>query len=146
MTASSASIRTWRTCISGSCGCSVRPPEAPRMIREFFRFELREQLRSPLLWFLAVLFALLGFGPAASDAVQLGGGIGNVHRNAPIVVAQWLTMFSLLGMLIVPIFISGALLRDFEQGTAELFFASPIRRRDYLLGRLAAAMLASALV
>ncbi|WP_298573629.1 M1 family aminopeptidase [uncultured Luteimonas sp.] len=116
------------------------------MILEFFRFELREQLRSPLLWFLAVLFALLGFGAAASDAVQLGGGIGNVYRNAPIVVAQWLTAFTLLGMLIVPIFVSAALLRDFEQGTAELFFASPIRRRDYLLGRLAAAMLASLVV
>jgi len=116
------------------------------MILEFFRFELREQLRSPLLWFLAALFALLGFGAAASDAVQIGGGIGNVHRNAPIVVAQWLTLFTLLGMLIVPIFVSGALLRDFEQGTAELFFASPIRRRDYLLGRLAAAMLACVVV
>ena len=116
------------------------------MIREFFRFELREQLRSPLLWFLAALFALMGFGAAASDAVQIGGGIGNVHRNAPIVVAQWLTMFTLLGMLIVPIFISGALLRDFELGTAELFFASPVRRRDYLLGRLGAAMLAAFVV
>ncbi len=116
------------------------------MIREFFRFELREQLRSPLLWFLAALFALMGFGAAASDAVQIGGGIGNVHRNAPIVVAQLLTMFTLLGMLIVPIFVSGALLRDFELGTAELFFASPVRRRDYLLGRLAAAMLASLVV
>ncbi|HRO27513.1 MAG TPA: M1 family aminopeptidase [Luteimonas sp.] len=116
------------------------------MILEFFRFELREQLRSPLLWFLAALFALLGFGAAASDAVQIGGGIGNVHRNAPIVVVQWLTLFTLLGMLVVPIFVSGALLRDFEQGTAELFFASPIRRRDYLLGRLAAAMLACVVV
>lgn len=116
------------------------------MILEFFRFELREQLRSPLLWFLAALFALLGFGAAASDAVQIGGGIGNVNRNAPIVIAQWLAMFSLLGMLIVPIFVSGSLLRDFEQGTAELFFASPIRKRDYLLGRILAAMLASVVV
>ncbi len=31
------------------------------MILEFFRFELREQLRSPLLWLIAVLFALLAF-------------------------------------------------------------------------------------
>ena len=116
------------------------------MIREFFRFELREQLRSPLLWFLAVLFAVLGFGAASSDAIQLGGGIGNVNRNAPMVIAQWLGLFTLLGMLIVPIFVSAALLRDFEQGTAELFFASPIRRRDYLLGRLAAAFLASVVV
>ena len=42
---------------------SHKPPERrPDMILEFFRFELREQLRSPLLWLLALLFALLGFG------------------------------------------------------------------------------------
>jgi len=116
------------------------------MILEFFRFELRQQLRSPLLWLLAVLFALLGFGAAASDAVQIGGGIGNVYRNAPSVIATWLTLFTLLGMLITTIFISGALLRDFEQGTSELFFASPIRKRDYLAGRLGAALLASFVV
>ncbi|MCD9029718.1 ABC transporter permease subunit [Luteimonas sp. BDR2-5] len=113
------------------------------MILEFFRFELRQQLRSPLLWFLAVLFALLGFGAASSDAVQIGGAIGNVHRNAPIVVAQLFGGFTLLTMLIVPIFVSTALLRDFEQGTADLLFSGPIRRRDYLLGRLGAALLAS---
>ena len=113
------------------------------MIREFFRFELRQQLRSPLLWLLAALFALLAFGAAASDAVQIGGGIGNVNRNAPSVIATLMTMFTLFGMLIIPIFISGALLRDFEQGTSELFFASPIRKRDYLAGRLGAALLAS---
>ena len=112
------------------------------MILEFFRFELREQLRSPLLWLLAGLFALMGFTASASDAVQLGGGIGNVHRNAPFVVIQFMSLFSLLGMLITPVFISGALLRDFDQGTAELIFASPVRRRDYLFGRLAAALLA----
>jgi ABC-type transport system involved in multi-copper enzyme maturation permease subunit len=113
------------------------------MILEFFRFELREQLRSPLPWLLAALFAALAFVATASDAVQIGGGIGNVHRNAPVVIAQWLTVFTLLGMLIIALFVNSALLRDFEQGTAELVFASPIRKRDFLLGRLAAAMVAS---
>ncbi len=112
----------------------------------FLRFELREQLRSPLLWLLAVLFALLAFGAASSDAVQIGGSIGNVHRNAPSVVATFMTSFTLLGLLVVTLFVSNALLRDFELGTAELVFSSPIKRRDYLLGRLGAALLASLLM
>ena len=116
------------------------------MILEFFRFELREQLRSPLLWLMAGLFALLAFGGISSDAVQIGGSLGNVHRNAPTVIATFMTMFTLLGMLVITMFISSALLRDFEQGTAELFFASPIRKRDYLLGRLGAALTASFIV
>ncbi len=110
------------------------------MILNFFRFELREQLRSPLLWLLAGLFALLAFAAASSDAVQIGGGSGNVHSNAPTVIAQMLGIFTLLGMLVTALFVSNALLRDFELGTAELIFASPVRRRDYLAGRIAAAL------
>ncbi|MEO6103453.1 MAG: ABC transporter permease subunit, partial [Pseudoxanthomonas sp.] len=116
------------------------------MTFEFFRFELREQLRSPLLWLMAALFALLGFGAASSDAVQIGGGLGNVYRNAPTVIATFMAIFTLLGMLVITMFISSALLRDFEQGTADLFFASPIRKRDYLIGRLGAALTASFIV
>lgn len=116
------------------------------MTLAFLRFELREQLRSPLLWLLAALFALLAFGAASSDAVQIGGGIGNVHRNAPSVIATFMTSFTLIGLLVVTLFVSNALLRDFELGTSELVFSSPIRRRDYLLGRLGAALLASLLM
>ncbi len=116
------------------------------MTLNFLRFELREQLRSPLLWLLAALFALIAFGAASSDAIQIGGSIGNVHRNAPSVIATLMTSFTLLGLLVVTLFVSNALLRDFELGTAELVFSSPIKRRDYLLGRLGAALLASLLM
>jgi ABC-2 type transport system permease protein len=112
------------------------------MITEFFRFELRQQLQSPLLWLLAALFALLGFGAAATDAIQVGGAIGNVYRNAPIVVIQFLTMFTLFGLLICGIFVSSALLRDFDAGSADLLFANPIKKRDFLIGRFSAALLA----
>src|SRR6476659_9594655 len=98
------------------------------MILEFFKFELREQLRSPLLWLLAGLFALMAFGASSSDAIQIGGSIGNVYRNAPTVVATLMGFFTLLGMLIITIFITSALLRDFDQATADLLFASPNRK------------------
>ena len=113
---------------------------------EFFRFELRQQLRSPLLWMMGALFAALAFGAAATDVIQLGGGIGNVHRNAPMIVVQFMGIFTLIGMLFIAMSINGALLRDFEQGTAELIFASPIKRRDYVAGRIAAAVVGCLLI
>ncbi|WP_115004258.1 M1 family aminopeptidase [Xanthomonas campestris] len=112
------------------------------MIMAFLRFELREQLRSPLLWLLATLYALLAFAALASDAVQIGGGIGNVLRNAPTVITTLLGMFTLLGLLVTTLFVSNAVLRDFDLGTAELVFSTPVRRRDYLIGRLGAALIA----
>ena len=108
---------------------------------EFLRFELRQQLSSPVLWLMGLLFAALAFGAASTDAIVLGGSVGNVHRNAPMIAAQFLGVFTLLGMLFTAMSINGALLRDFEQGTSELIFASPIKRRDYVAGRIMAAVI-----
>lgn len=110
------------------------------MILEFFRFELRQQLRSPLLWLFAAVYGLLAFALTSSEAVQMGGAVGNVDRNAPAVIANLLGNFSVVGLFAIMVFIAGALLRDFELGTADLFFATPMRKRDYLIGRLAAAL------
>lgn len=116
------------------------------MILEFLRFELREQFRSPLLWLMTGLFALLAFGAAASDSIQIGGSIGNIHRNAPTVIATWLALFTFIGMLLITLLVSNALLRDFDQGSAELIFASPVRKHDYLIGRIGAALIAGLVV
>jgi len=116
------------------------------MIMEFFRFELRQQLRSPLLWLMAVMFGLFAFGAASTDAIRIGSAVGNVDRNAPTVIISFLGVFTLLGLLVIVSFIAGALLRDFELGTADLFFSSPMRKRDFLIGRFSAALAACLLV
>ena len=110
------------------------------MFGEFFRFELRYQLSSPLLWLVAAVFGLLAFGATSSDAIQVGSAIGNVHRNAPTVIASMFGVFSLLGLFLIVIFIANGLLRDHEFGTSELFFATPMRKADYLFGRFAAGL------
>lgn len=116
------------------------------MTFEFFRFELKQQLRAPLLWLMALMFGLFAFGAASSDAIQVGNSVGNVDRNAPSVIIQFLGMFTVMGLLVTVTFISGALLRDFELGTADLFFSSPMRKRDFLLGRFLAAVTACVLI
>ena len=116
------------------------------MLGEIFRFELKQQLRSPLFWMIAVAFFGMAFAVAGSDSVQIGGGIGNVHRNAPYVIVEWLISFVLIGMFLITVFVAGAALRDFDAGTAELFFATPISRTAYLGGRFAAGYLAATVV
>jgi ABC-2 type transport system permease protein len=116
------------------------------MFREILRFELRQQLKAPLFWIIALTFGAIAFGAASSDSIQIGGGIGNTHRNAPYVIVQMLTVFTVLGMFLITVFVAGAALRDFEAGTAEMFFATPMSRRSYLAGRFGAGYLASILV
>ena len=109
---------------------------------EFFRFDLRYQLRQPLLWVSGLIFALLAFGASSSDAVVVGGAVGNVYRNAPIVIAQFLGVFTILSMFIVTIFIAGSVLRDVDIGISDMIFSTPMKKRDYILGRFTAGLLA----
>jgi ABC-type transport system involved in multi-copper enzyme maturation permease subunit len=113
------------------------------VFKEIFRFELRQQLRNPFYWVVSLAFGSLAFAVATSDHVQIGGGIGNTHRNAPYVIVEMLANFTILGMFLVTVFVAGAALRDFEAGTAELLFATPLSRKAYLGGRFAAGYLAS---
>ena len=65
------------------------------MFREFFSFELRFQLRQPLLWLIALIFGLLAFGGTSSDAITIGSSVGNVWRNAPSTIINFSAIFSI---------------------------------------------------
>ena len=116
------------------------------MFREVLRFEFRQQLRSPLFWMVSLLLAALAFAATSSHSVTIGGGIGNIHRNAPTVVINMLGIFSVIGLFLIPIFVAGAALRDFGANTADMVFATPVTRGAYLGGRFAAGWLVSVLV
>ncbi|MGH8178970.1 MAG: ABC transporter permease/M1 family aminopeptidase [Steroidobacter sp.] len=116
------------------------------MFREFFRFDLRYQFKSPLIWITAFVFALMAFGAMTSDSIQIGGGIGNVHRNAPAVLISFLAVFSTLGLFIATAFVAQPLLRDAEIGAEELFFSTPLRKGGYIWGRVTAGLTAALVV
>ncbi|MBL8268123.1 ABC transporter permease/M1 family aminopeptidase [Steroidobacter sp.] len=116
------------------------------MLWEFFRFELRYQLRSPLPWVIALAFALMAFGATTTDMISIGEGIGNVNRNAPYVILTFLDVFSTLGLLVAVALIAQPLLRDFDLGTEELFFSKPLSKSSYLWGRFAAGSLMGLIV
>ncbi|HEV8658426.1 MAG TPA: M1 family aminopeptidase [Thermoanaerobaculia bacterium] len=105
------------------------------MTNAIARFELRYHLKQPLFYILTALFFLLTFSAVTSDAVVIGGGVGNVNRNAPFVIMQFLLVMSVFGVLTTTAFVANAVHRDFELGTDALFFSSPIRLWQYLVGR-----------
>jgi ABC-2 type transport system permease protein len=113
------------------------------MFRQIVRFELRYQLRQPLLWATAAIFAALAFIASSTDALEIGGPIGALNRNAPYVVVRILGGMSLFGIFIVVAFVATSALRDFERGTDELVFSRPVRPRDLLLGRFVGSLVAA---
>ena len=106
-------------------------------------FELRHQLRQPLIWATAVVFAAAGFLATTTDALQIAGPIGSLDRNAPFVVVRLLGHLALLGSVLVVMFVATAALRDYERRTDELVFARPVPVVPFLLGRFAGSLAAA---
>jgi ABC-type transport system involved in multi-copper enzyme maturation permease subunit len=113
---------------------------------EILKFELRYHLKQPLFYILFVIFFFLTFGAVTSDAVQIGGALGNVNRNAPFVIMQLLLVMSTFGVLTTTAYVASAINRDFEFNTDSLFFSSPVKKSQYLFGRFSAAFIVSSLV
>jgi ABC-2 type transport system permease protein len=116
------------------------------MTWEIFKFEVKYHLRQPLFYILFVILFFLTFGAVTSDAVQIGGALGNVNRNAPFVIMQFLLVMSTFGVLTTTAYVASAINRDFELNTDSLFFSSPIKKGQYLFGRFSAAFVVSSLV
>ena len=116
------------------------------MTWEIFKFELKYHLRQPLFYILFIIFFFMTFGAVTSDAVQIGGSLGNVNRNAPYVIMQLLLVLSVFGVLTTTAYVASAINRDFEYNTDSLFFSAPIKKGQYLFGRFSAAFAASSLV
>lgn len=106
-------------------------------------FELHFQLRQPLLWATAAIFAVMSVIATITDAFAIGGPIGNLNRNAPFVVVRTLGDLSLIGAFLAVAFVASSALRDFERGTAELVFSRPVRPTHLLLGRFIGSMAAA---
>ncbi|MEK6376011.1 MAG: ABC transporter permease subunit [Acidobacteriota bacterium] len=116
------------------------------MLAEIFRFEVRYHLKQLVFYVCLIIFFLLTFGAVTSDSVQIGGSIGNVNRNAPFVIMQFLLVMSVFSVFTTTAFVSNAALRDFDLGTDALFFSSPMRKRQYLIGRFAGSFVVSLLI
>lgn len=113
------------------------------MFGHILKFELRYWLRQPMLYIFFFINALLIFGASSSDSITIGERVGNVHKNAPYVVENFYALMSLTCLLMITAFLNSAAARDFSEKTAQIFFSTPIKKRDFLLGRFFGALIIS---
>src|SRR5690606_8004531 len=72
------------------------------------------------------------------------GGSGTIALNSPVALQRMMLVFCLLlGLVITTAFVAAAVNRDHEYGVQGLFFATPLRKVPYLLGRFGGSMLAA---
>ena len=113
------------------------------MLLRIALFEIRFWLRSWMVWIFLFIIGLLIFGAVGTDNVQLGGALSNTYHNAPFVIQNFYSFIALLTLLMSTAFVNSAAIRDFSYNTYQIIFTTPLRRRDFLLGRFIGATLIS---
>jgi ABC-type transport system involved in multi-copper enzyme maturation permease subunit len=113
------------------------------MLRHIAWFEVRYWLRSWMLWIFLLLVAAMIFGAASTDKITVGDALSNTTRNAPFVVQNFYAIIGLLTLLMATAFVNSAAARDFTHNTYQIVFSTPLKRRDFLLGRFIGATLVS---
>lgn len=111
------------------------------MFKHILKFELRYWFRQPMLYIFILINAALIFGASSSDSITVGSQTGNVHKNAPFVVEQFYSIMSLLSLLMITAFLNSAAARDFTEKTSQILFTTPIKKRDFILGRFFGAVI-----
>ena len=112
---------------------------------DVLRFELAFRRRHPPLWiFTGMCFAFAFMAMAIPDGMTLFGGVGVVAINSPVAIMRLLLVFCLLlGLVITTAFVAASVNRDAEYGIQGLFYAAPLRKGPYLIGRFAGSLLAA---
>ena len=111
------------------------------MFKEFFFTELTTALKKPMVYIFLLINALLVFGAVASDNVIIGGSVGNVYKNAPTVIATYVSVLNIFGILFAAAFFNNAALRDHKYNFNEILFSTPISKSGYFFGRFLASLI-----
>jgi len=115
------------------------------MFGHIFSFELKYRLQQPAFYVFSALFFFLTFMATATDQVQIGGGIGNVARNAPFIIAQTLNGMGLFAVIFMAILMATVVSRDKDLGCREILYSTPIKKLPFLIGRFTATVLLAVL-
>jgi len=110
------------------------------MFLEFFRLEVDSAIRKPMVYIFFFVMALLVFGAVASDNVVIGGTVGNVYKNAPSVITNYVAILSIFGLLIATAFFNTSALKDYDNNFNEILFSTPIKKSSYYFGRFFGAL------
>jgi phage-related holin len=98
-----------------------------------------------MLWIFLFVVGLLIFAAIGSDEVMAELSLSNIYRNAPFTIASFYAAMGVFALLMTAVFVNFAALRDFSCNTYQIMFSTPIRRRDFLLGRFLGATLVSSI-
>ncbi|UBF24331.1 hypothetical protein K9N68_21830 [Kovacikia minuta CCNUW1] len=118
-----------------------------RSLLTIARFELRELLKSPAIYVYLLIFVGLGIGVAGAAAYVFSQRPVIEYFNSPNNIAQYLNgLLTILVVFFLPLLLADLACKDFENNFGSLMFTCPVRKWEYLGGRLLAGVAAGLVV
>jgi ABC-2 type transport system permease protein len=116
------------------------------MFWELFLFEIKFRLKriSTYVYF-AIWFFLAFFSVSARQFGPDSAG-GKVFVNSPYTISLVMSQLTAFGLVVISAVFGTSIYRDFEQDTYNIFFTTPLKKRDYLGGRLLGSFVITALI
>lgn len=113
------------------------------LLNGYFELKYRSKLISTYVYFvlffsIALLMALAAGGAFQGVVVSFGGG-SRVFVNAPMSVSSYLLFLSGFGLFIIAPSFGNSICRDFQSGMDQLIYSSPIKLKEFLIGRFVGA-------
>ncbi|APZ47340.1 peptidase M1 [Polaribacter reichenbachii] len=98
-----------------------------------YKFEIQYRSKRPdtyVFFLFLFLFSIVGV-----DFVFQGNDMGLMKKNSPLVIAKTMGAITGLFMILASMIMGVSVLRDFEYNIESLLFSTPMRKKDYLIGR-----------
>lgn len=116
------------------------------MFKEIFRFELHyRKTRAATYIYFGIIFLLCFLG-VTSPVVSIGGAVGQIKANSPYVLTMMTLIMSFAMSMITSAVMGVSIIRDFDHNTEALLFSTPMKKRDYLMGRFWGSFFVSVLI
>lgn len=113
----------------------------PRALAVVAAFEMRQQLRSGVFVVVFLLSFMMVLGSVSVDQLRVGLSEMGL-RNGPEAIVRTHLVWTLFFLFTSAAFVTDAVLRDDLTGFGPIIWSTPLRRRDYLLGRFTGSFLA----
>lgn len=111
------------------------------MFKEFFTFELKYWMKSPVVYIFLLINFLMVFAASMSEQVMVGKNMGNANVNSPFALMSYAAFISLISIVMTTTFVNQAALKDFTNNFHSILFSTPMKRASYLLGRFTSSVL-----
>jgi len=105
------------------------------MLFNIIKFELSYRLKRPATFIYFGILFFMAFLFLTTDIIQIGGGTGNVFRNSPYTINLAVCFLGVFSTMICSALMGVPVFRDFDNKFHEIYFSTPVKKFDYLLGR-----------